>query len=285
MLYAVTGSTGAFGTLAVQHLLKLKVPAASIIALARTEAKAAGLKALGVQVRLADYGDKASLEKALQGVERVLLVSSSEVGKRFPQHQAVIDAAKATGVKLIAYTSLSFADTSKNPLAPEHKATEEYLKKAGVPFVVLRNNWYTENYADDVKRAKTSGLIVGAFGKGKVASASRTDYAEAAAKALIGEGHAGKVYELTGPSAWDFNELAKTAGEVLGRTVTFQNLSVADRKKGLLGAGLPEGVADFVVSLDQGIEAGTLAKATKDLEKLLGRKPKNLKEGLKALLA
>jgi NAD(P)H dehydrogenase (quinone) len=266
-------------------LLALKVPASSIVALVRDEAKAAGLKALGVQVRKADYNDASTLATALKGVDRVLLVSSSEVGKRFVQHQAVIDASKAAGVKFLAYTSIAHADTSTNILAPEHKATEEYLKKAGVPHVLLRNNWYTENYADDVKYAKASGVIAAAVKTGKVASASRTDYAEAAAKVLVGEGFAGKVYELTGSKAWNFEELAKTAGEVLGRAVTFQSLSDADRTKGLLAAGLPEGIAGFVLGLDHSTEAGTLAQASGDLEKLLGRKPKSLKEGLQLILA
>jgi NAD(P)H dehydrogenase (quinone) len=284
MLYAVTGSTGAYGTLAVRHLLNLKVPASSIVAVARNEAKAAGLKALGVQVRLADYGDRASLEKALKGVDRLLLVSASEPGKRLPQHQAVIDSAKAAGTKLVVYTSISQADTSTNPLAPDHKATESYIRQSGVPFAFLRNNWYTENYLDDVKNAKLSGSIFAAAGAGKVASASRSDYAEAAARVLIGEGHAGKVYELTGAKAWDYAELARTAGELLGKTVTFQNQSPADRKKALMGFGLPEGVADFVTALDQSVAAGTLAQTSGDLAKLLGRAPQTLKEGLKPAL-
>ena len=285
MKYAVTGSTGAFGALAVQHLLDLKVPAGDIVALARDEAKAADLKAKGVQVRIADYNNPSSLEKALKGVDRVLLVSSNDIGNRVPQHKAAIDAAKAVGVKLLAYTSIAFADTSKNPLAPDHKATEEYLKKSGVPFVLLRNNWYTENQLDDVKYAKSSGVIATAVPTGKIASASRTDYAEVAAKVLTSEGQAGKVYELSGSTAWSYSELAQVASEVLGRAVTFQSLSAADRKKGLIAAGLPEGVAEFVTALDLGAEAGSLAQATNDLEKLLGRKPTSLKDGLKAALA
>jgi len=285
MLYAVTGSTGAYGTLAVHHLLSLKVPASSIVALARDEAKAAGLKALGVQVRKADYNDAASVLAGLKGVDRLLLVSASDPGKRFPQHQAVIDAAKAVGVKLVAYTSISQADTSTNPLAPDHKATEAYLKASGVPFVFLRDNWYTENYLDDVKNAKTSGGIFAAVGTGKVASASRTDYAEAAVRVLIGEGHAGKVYELTGAKAWDYQELAKTAGELLGKTVTFHNQTLAERKNALVGFGLPEGVADFVTALDKAVSDGTLAQTSGDLAKLLGRAPLSLKDGLKAALA
>jgi NAD(P)H dehydrogenase (quinone) len=264
--------------------LNLKIPASSLVALARDEVKAAGLKALGVQVRQADYEDPVSLEKALRGVDRLLLVSSSAVGKRFAQHKAAIDAAKTAGVKLIVYTSISRATSSANPLAPEHKATEEYLSKASVPFVLLRNNWYTENYTDDVKNAKASGSIHAAVGAGKVASASRTDYAEAAARVLIGEGHAGKVYELTGEKAWDYAELAKVAGELLGRAVTFHNQSAGDRKKTLVGFGLSEGVADFVTAIDQSIEAGTLAQTSGDLAMLLGRAPLSLKEGLTAAL-
>lgn len=284
MTYAITGSTGAFGSLAVKHLLALKVPASSIVALARNEAKAAGLKASGVQVRIADYGDGASLAAALAGVDRLLLVSGSEVGKRAVQHRAVIDAAKAAGVKLIAYTSIARADTSINPLAGEHKATEEALRASGLPFVVLRNNWYSENYADDVRRARDSGIIAAAVGEGRVASASRTDYAEAAVRALLGEGQAGKIYELGGAKAWDYRELAATASELLGRPVAFKPLTADERRKGLLAAGLPEGVAAFVVSLDQSIEAGSLASVSGDLEKLLGRKPQSLKEGLKVAL-
>ena len=284
MIYALTGSTGALGGLVIQHLLALKVPAASIVALARSEAKAAGLKAKGLQVKIGDYGNKASLESAFNGVDRLLLVSGSEVGQRSAQHQAVIEAAKAVGVKLLIYTSISQADRSSNPLAPEHKATEAALKASGLPYVVLRDNWYTENYFDDLRQAKISGVIAAAVGAGKVASASRSDYAEAAARVLVSQGHEGKIYELTGAKAWDFQELAKTAAELLGRPVIFKNLSAVERHDGLVAVGLPEGVAAFVTSLDLAIEAGTLAAVSDDLERLLGRKPRSLKEGLKAAL-
>lgn len=284
MLYAVTGSTGALGTLVVRHLLALRVPAASIVALVRDEAKASSLRDLGVEIRRADYNEPTTLPSALKGVDRLVLVSGSEVGKRFAQHRAVIDAAKTAGVKLVVYTSLVGADTSANPLAPEHKATEAHLRAAGIPFVILRNNWYTENYAGDLQYARVSGVIAAAVGTGRVASASRTDYAEAAARVVTEEGHEGKTYELTGTQAWDYAELARTAGEVLGRPVSFQNLSPADRQKALLAAGLPAGIASFVTSLDQGIEAGTLARVSGDLATLLGRAPQTLKEGLKALV-
>jgi NAD(P)H dehydrogenase (quinone) len=184
----------------------------------------------------------------------------------------------------VVYTSIAHADTSPNPLAPEHKATEKALLDSGLSFVILRNNWYSENYADDLRRAKESGTIAAAVGDGRVASASRGDYAEAAARVLSGEGHAGKAYELTGTKAWDYRELAATAAEILGRSVSFTSMTADERRKGLLSAGLPEGAAAFVASLDQAIEAGSLASVSGDLEKLLGRKPQSLKDGLRAAL-
>lgn len=284
MVYAVTGASGHFGTSAVQHLLKAKVPASSIVGIVRNEAKAGGLKALGVTVRVANYDDKASFVQALKGVDRVLLVSASEPGNRAAQHAAVIDAAKANGVKLIAYTSIVQADTSRNPLAPDHKATEALLKGSGVPFVVLRNNWYIENYADDVKYAPMSGVIANAAPTGRVASASRVEYAEAAVNALTGEGHAGKIYELTGPVAWNFTEFAAALSEVIGKPVAYHKQTPGERTKALVAAGLPEGIAGFVLSLDLTTEDGTLAAVSTDLETLLGRKPLSLKESLKLLV-
>jgi NAD(P)H dehydrogenase (quinone) len=284
MKYAVTGSTGALGSLVVRHLLDQKVPSSSIIALARSQAKAAHLADLGIEIRLADYGRPSTLESALKGIDRLLLVSGSEVGKRLEQHKNVVFAAKMAGVKLLVYTSISHADTSVNPLAPEHKGTEEVIKNSGISFVILRNNWYTENYLNDVKFARTTGTIEAAAGAGKVCSASRKDYAEAAARVLIGEGHAGKIYELSG-EPWDYNTLAKAASEVLGRPVVYNAVSEAQRTQSLLAAGLPKETAGFVVALDLSIEAGTLADAGGDLEKLLRRKPQSLIDTLKTLVS
>jgi NAD(P)H dehydrogenase (quinone) len=279
MTYGITGSTGPFGTTAIRRLLDWNIPAASIVALARSRDKAAALSSLGVDVRFADYAQPSTLASALEGVDRLLLVSGSEVGKRINQHKNVIDAAKKSGVKLIVYTSISRADSSTNPLAPEHVATEAMLKSSGVPFVIVRNNWYTENYVNDLKQAQVTGVIEAAAGAGKVCSATRGDYAEAAARALTGDGEAGRIYELAGP-AWDYAELAKVTTELLGRSVVYKAVSPEQRKASLIGAGLPPEVAAFVVSLDLAVEAGTLAHTSGDMEKLLGRKLKNLKEGL-----
>lgn len=281
MTYAVTGSTGQFGALAVRHLLNLKVPAASIVALARDEAKTAELKKLGVTVRIADYNDMATLTRALAGVDRLLLVSGNEFGQRAQQHQNVFQAASAAGVKLVAYTSAPQADTSTNPVAPEHKETERLLKASGLNWVILRNNWYHENYAADATYGPQSGVVSAAVTHGKVASASRSDFAEAAVRALVA-GESGKTYELAG-EAWDYPTLAKTIAEASGKPVKFVSISLAERQAALQAVGLPEAMAGFYAAVDVSIDQGSLALATKDLETLLGRKPQSLKDYLKTL--
>ncbi len=283
MKYAVTGSTGGFGSSAIKHLLNSKIPADSIVAVARNEAKASTLKDQSVDVRIADYENSESLTKALEGVQKVLLVSSSEVGKRFNQHKNVIDAAKASGVKQIIYTSITRADTSANILAPEHKQTEAYLNSSGIEFVILRNNWYTENYLPDVQYGGQSGVIATATGEGRVASAGRNEYAEAAAAVLTGDGHSGKTYELAGP-LWNFHELALAASAVLGKPVSHRLITVEERKANLVAAGMDEGTAGFYAALDQSIAEGTLDIESQDMANLLGRKPASLEETLKKLI-
>ncbi len=282
MKYAVTGSTGNFGTLAIQSLLAQGIAPSSITAIARDEAKAKDFKAKGLTVRIANYGDKASLESALEGVDGLLLVSGSEVGQRAAQHHNVIEAAKAAGVKRIAYTSITQASTSKNPLAPEHKATEEELKSSGIEYTILRNNWYLENFAGDIAGAKQSGVIAAAVKTGKVGSALRREYAEAAVKALVGEGHAGKTYELGG-TPWSFTEFAEALSTVIGRPVRFQTITEEEKKAALVGFGLPDGMAGFYAALDTSIEEGTLSYHSGDLAKLLGREPASLVEGIRLL--
>ncbi len=151
-MIAITGATGQLGRLVIENLLK-KLPAAEIVAAVRSPDKAADLKAAGIQVRLADYSRPETLASAFAGIEKLLLISSSEVGQRAPQHRAVIDAAKQAGVKLIAYTSILDADKSPLGLAEEHRQTEAALRASGIPFVLLRNGWYTENYAASVPSA------------------------------------------------------------------------------------------------------------------------------------
>ncbi len=282
MMYGVTGSTGNFGALAVESLLAQGVSTSAITAIARNEAKAEGLKAKGVIVRIADYNDKASLEAAFKGVARLLLVSGSEVGQRAEQHHNIIAAAKNAGVKRIAYTSITQAATSTNPLAPEHKATEEDLKASGIEYTILRNNWYLENFAGDIAGAKQSGVIAAAVKNGKVGSALRSEYAEAAVRALVGEGHAGKTYELGG-LPWSYKDFADALSTVIGRPVQFKTITEAEKIAALVGFGLPDGMAGFYAMLDTSIENGTLSFHSDDLAQLLGRKPVSLVEGIRKI--
>ncbi|MCE3550618.1 SDR family oxidoreductase [Pseudonocardia sp. RS11V-5] len=268
--YAVTGATGHLGALAIEALLEKGVPAGDVVAVVRDPEKAAPLAARGVQVRTADYAQPETLRTALAGVDRLLLVSGSEVGQRTEQHGNVIDAAKEAGVALIAYTSISRADSTGSPLAPEHKATEELLAASGVPHTLLRNNWYVENYTVQLADHLSGGAIVAAAGDGRVAMAARRDYAEAAAVVLTGEGHAGKTYELAG-APFTFKELAATITEVGGREVEYRPVGAAELTAVLTGAGLDEGTAGFVVALDESIARGDLDIESSDLAELLGR--------------
>ncbi|WP_315317205.1 SDR family oxidoreductase [Pantoea vagans] len=269
-MIAVTGATGQLGRIVIDALLK-KVPAAEIVAAVRTPAKAADLAALGVIVRQADYGQPETLEAAFAGVDKVLLISGSEVGQREAQHKAVIDAAKAAGVSFIAYTSLLHADTSPLGLGVEHRATEALLKASGIPFALLRNGWYTENYAASIPPALAHHAFIGAAGEGRIASAARQDYAEAAAEVMTRDDQAGKVYELSGDDSYTLAQFAAEIAAQSGEKVDYVNLSQADFAAALKGAGLPEGLAEMLADSDAGAEKGGLFDDSRQLSKLIGR--------------
>lgn len=268
-MIAITGATGQLGRLVIENLLK-KLPAAEIVAAVRSPDKAADLKAAGIQVRLADYSRPETLASAFAGIEKLLLISSSEVGQRAPQHRAVIDAAKQAGVKLIAYTSILDADKSPLGLAEEHRQTEAALRASGIPFVLLRNGWYTENYAASVPSALQHGAMFGSAGDGRIASAARADYAEAAVAVLTTEGQAGKVYELAGDTSYTLAEFAAEIARQSGKPIGYQNLPEADFKAALLGAGLPEGLAGLLADSDAGASKGALFDDSHQLSKLIG---------------
>lgn len=282
-MIAITGATGQLGQLVIEELLKT-VPASQIVAIVRNPAKADALSQRGMVVRQADYTDQAAFTTALNGVDKLLLISSSEVGQRAAQHQNVINAAKAAGVKLIAYTSLLHADTSPLGLHVEHVETEKALAESGVPYTLLRNGWYTENYLASVPPALEHGVFIGAAGEGKIASATRADYAAAAAKVISEEGHAGKVYELAGDSAWTLSELTAELSRLSGKPVAYQNLSKADFAAALKGAGLPAGLADMLADSDTGASKGGLFDDSRTLSKLIGRPTTPLAESIKAIL-
>lgn len=282
-MIAITGATGHLGQRVVNHLLETH-NAQDLVAIVRNPAKAQTLADKGVQVREADYGNPTALASALQGVEKLLLISSSEVGQRAVQHRNIIDAAKSACVKLIAYTSLLRADTSPLGLHVEHVDTENYLAQSGVPYVLLRNGWYSENYMASVPAALEHGAFIGSAGEGKIASASREDYAEAAAKVLSLDNQAGKVYELAGDSAWTLAELTEKISALTGKTMVYHNLSEADFAAALQGAGLPEGFARLLADSDIGASQGGLFDDSRQLSRLIGRPTTSIDDSLKAIL-
>ena len=269
-MIVVTGATGQLGSLVIAALLKT-VPAAQIVAAVRSPEKAGDLAALGVQVRRADYTDAASLDAALQGATKVLLISSNEIGARLAQHRAVIDAAKRAGVELLAYTSVLRADTSTLGLAAEHLQTEQAIKDSGVPAAILRNGWYTENYAAGVPGAVAQGAIYGSAGDGRISSAARSDYAAAAAVVLTSAGQTGKIYELAGDSAYTLSELAAEVSRQSGKAVEYRNIPEADYKAALIGFGLPEAIATLLSDSDTAASGGALFDEGRQLSALIGR--------------
>ncbi|EPA0059835.1 SDR family oxidoreductase [Enterobacter cloacae] len=282
-MIAITGATGQLGRVVIEQLLKT-VPANQIVAIVRNPAKAEALSQQGIVVRQGDYTDQAALTTALKGVKKLLLISSSEVGQRATQHQNVINAAKTAGVTFIAYTSLLHADNSPLGLHVEHVATEKALATSGIPYALLRNGWYTENYLASAPPALEHGVFIGAAGEGKIASATRADYAAAAAKVVSEEGHAGKVYELAGDSAWTLSELAAELSKQSGKPVVYQNMSEADFAAALKSVGLPAGLADMLADSDVGASKGGLFDDSHTLSKLIGRATTSLAESVKAIL-
>lgn len=282
-MIAITGATGQLGQYVIESLLKT-VPASQIVAIVRNPAKATALSQQGITVRQADYSDEAALTAALQGIDKLLLISSSEVGQRAPQHRNVINAAKAAHVKFIAYTSLLHADTSPLGLADEHVATEKMLAESGIAYALLRNGWYTENYLASAPAALEHGVFIGAAGEGKIASATRADYAAAAARVISEDGHAGKTYELAGDAGWALSQLAAELAKQSGKKVVYQNLSEADFAAALKGVGLPAGLADMLADSDTGASKGGLFDDSHTLSKLIGRPTTSLADSVKGIV-
>lgn len=284
MSIVITGATGQLGRLVIESLLNRGVAPGEIVAAGRDSGKLAahyGLK--GVRSVRIDFDDPASLEAAFQDADKVLLVSGTEIGKRVAQHRNVVDAARKAQVGHLVYTSALKADTSVLVVAPDHKATEEAIIASGIPYTILRNGWYTENYVPALQEARESGKIVASAGKGRVASAPRSDYAAAAATVLSTDGHQNSVYELAGDAAWDFDDLAAAFGAVLGRQVAYQPVDPRQHLEILKGAGLDEQTAAFFVAMDGNIRDGELALATGDLSRLTGRPTVPLIDALRPL--
>ena len=285
MSILVTGASGHLGHLVVEALLERGVAADTIVAGARNPERIADLAARGIHTVALDYTDTATIDAALEGVDHVLLVSSSEVGQRAAQHANVITAAVKAGVEHLVYTSAPAATTSALVLAPEHKATEEAIVASGIPATILRNGWYSENYAGNVAQSAATGELVASVGDGRVASASRKDYAEAAAVVLSEPGHVGKIYELSGDIAWDYSELASVLSTISGVDVAYRAVSPEEHAAILTAAGLDEGTIGFVVGLDANTRDGLLGVTTGDLSRLIGRATTPLAKGLAAAVA
>ncbi|GAA0220232.1 SDR family oxidoreductase [Castellaniella daejeonensis] len=281
MTIAITGATGQLGRLVIERL-KSHVDPDSLRALARTPSRAAGL---GIDVREADYDRPSTLEPALAGVDTLLLISSSEVGRRLAQHRHAIDAARAAGVRRIVYTSLLHADASPLSLAAEHQGTERMLKDSGLAWTILRNGWYTENYTGAIAGALAGGALVGSAGQGRIASAARADYADAAAVAVSEDGHEGKTHELAGDAAYTLDELAAEISRQTGRTIPYRNLPQEDYAAILVSHGLPSELARAIAGWDVDASRGALFDDGCQLSRLIGRPTTPLQASVAEALA
>ena len=278
----VTGATGHLGRLIVERLIARGTAPGDIVAAGRNAERLAAVAHLGVSTAVIDFASPASLDSAFAGADTLMLVSGSEVGQRTQQHANAISAATRSGITRIVYTSAPHADTSALILAPEHKATEQALLDSGISFTILRNNWYTENYLNSMTQASGSGTYVDSTRGGLVASASRIDFADAAAVVLTTAGHENTTYELGGDHAWDGPELAAAMAQVLGTPVAYSTLTPEQHAAALTATGLDAGTVGFVVALDGNIHDGLLGETTGDLARLIGRPTTPLSEGLRA---
>lgn len=269
-MIAITGANGQLGRLVIQSLQRL-APNERIIAAVRSPEKAQDLKSSTVEIRQADYDRPETLAKAFTGVDKLLLISSNDLGGRLAQHKAAIDAAKAAGVKLIAYTSILHTDTSALVLTEEHRATEAYLKASGVPYVFLRNGWYTENEIAALAAVLAYNAFIGSSGDGRISYAARADYAEAAARVLLADGQAGLIYELAGDEGVTLAEFAAETARLAGKPISYVNLPQADYAGALLGAGLPAPLANMLADSSAKSATGGLFDDSRTLSRLIGR--------------
>ncbi len=280
MKIAISGASGQLGRLVIERL-RAKLPASDIVALVRTPSKASDLD---VEVREADYTRPETLDKALAGVDTLLMISGSEVGQRVAQHRNIIDAAKKTGVKRVVYTSVLHAERSTLSLAPEHVETEALLKASGLSITLLRNGWYTENYTASVGPAVANGALIGSAGQGKIASAARADFADAAVAVLTTSGHEGQTYELAGDSAYTLADLAAEISRQTGKDIPYKDLTPADYAAALAGAGVPAPWPQALAAFDVEAAKGALFDDGRALSKLIGRPTTPLKDSVAAAL-
>ncbi|MFD2758121.1 SDR family oxidoreductase [Gulosibacter faecalis] len=280
MTIAIFGATGELGAHVIDALLDRGLTPTDIVALGRNEERLAALESRGVRTARVDLDEPATIDPALEGVDKALLISTNIPGQRLPQHRAAIEAMGRAGVTHLAYTSLLHADSSPLALAEEHRGTEQLIAESGIPATLLRNGWYTENHGDDFAAGR-SGVITNAAGDGVLATAARRDYAEAAAAVLTETGHEGKTYELAGSDAWTFADFAAAASEVLGAPVEYRAISQEEQAEQLRGFGVDEGTAQFVAGMYADMAKGALEGDSADFTRLIGRETTPLAEVLR----
>lgn len=284
-MLVVTGATGKLGRHVVESLLE-RVPASEIAVVVRNADKAADFAARGVEVRVADYAKPETLGAVFKASDKVLLISSNELGQRAQHHQAVVAAAKTAGVAFLAYTSILRASESGLALAAEHKATEIAIQASGLPFAILRNGWYTENYTENLAAALEHGALLGAADEGRVATAPRADYAAAAANVLLASTeHANEIYELAGDTAFTLAELAAAVAKASGKSVLYSNLPADKYAEALVGFGVPAPYASMLADSDRGLSRGELNDTSGHLRRLIGRPTTGLAETLAVTFA
>lgn len=279
----ITGATGHLGRLVIEQLLQ-HIPPQQIAVAVRDVEKAADFRERGIDVRHADYDQPETLRAAFEGATKVLLISANEVGKRVGQHRNAVNAIQAAAPGLLVYTSILNADRSGIGLAKEHFASEELVRASGIPFVILRNGWYLENYTENLAPALQYGAIAGSAGTGRVAAAARVDFAAAAAAVLTGEGHEGKVYELAGDTPFTMSELAAEVSRQTGKEVAYNDMPAEQYRDLLIGAGLPAPVADMLADADLGLSRGELDSDSGELRQLIGRPTTPLSEAVRAAI-
>ncbi|TDU90253.1 NAD(P)H dehydrogenase (quinone) [Kribbella voronezhensis] len=286
MSIVITGATGHLGRLVIADLLAAGVPADEITAVARSKEKAADLAEQGIHVLEADYDRPETFEGAFDAADRVLLISASEAGRRVPQHQAVIDAAKAAGVAQLAYTGIFGGPKADFLLAADHRTTEQLILDSGLPYTFLRNNWYTEMLTGGLAGVVEHGAVVnGVAPDSTLATATRADYAAAAAVAVSTDGHLNKAYELSGDTAWTFGDFVAEVTRQTGKPVVHQTISHDENLARLVGYGIPEGFAEILADVDDAISRGALSGTPGDLSRLIGRPTTPLADTIAAELA
>lgn len=285
MKLGITGATGQLGQLVIDALLSRGAEPSQLIAVGRSAEKLEPLAAKGLTVRIADYNAEHTLIGALEGVDKLLMISGSEVGQRITQHEHIITAAKAVDVSLIAYTSIANALTGEMKLAEEHVATEHLLAGSGIPYVLLRNGWYTENFTDQLMGYLNSGVVLGAAGDGKFSAAPRADYAEAAAAVLLSEEHLdGHIYELGGDQSFTLSQLAAAVAAATGQEVRYQEVEPKQLVSIYVESGVPAAFAEILVDTDVRVRTGALEVTSGDLARLIGRAPTSLGKAIKNAL-